>query len=432
MATQKWYQCQLAGLSNEAHIQASSPTSNERILGGFWDQHHLSTASIRYVQSTLPTPWPILLGCSIRALRNGLLGACMALKHHEGRFRPPSAVSVLLLSTLPYAFERRTPRISQVLAAAGSLLALITLSIMVSIRINHTNDYYGKWKINFSPTAAGFPNVGQCPFVVSNEYDPRFVCPHPYYVGCGLDRIFRGYRPGIDPLLRQSYIEAQSPNTYHVRNKLALGETILGLILLIPGIGGGFFVLIPSGLHPFRVDELDTNDKSHRWKRTTARIAVPSILVIIAVSFPPTTSNRQSPPASLFWTALGRSSPRAIKQSPGGRTMGSLYSIPGLETRQTERAGLISTTLSRRLIDGAFWSIGGLRTKVMFRIGCRSCRGVKEQAIDALDQEYCTSHCWIKGRSIEYFDDYSALRWWTFDDCFGIHLRPAMYYELSY
>jgi hypothetical protein len=146
--------------------------------------------------------------------------------------------------------------------------------MMVVVRINHANDYYGKWVLDVSGNMPGYSDIGICPFVVSQDDDPRNACPHPYYVGCGLNLITPGTET-TSTLLSESHMEGQDPNTYHVRNKLALGETILGLILLIPGIGGGFFILIPLSLvaigafivwavsalrDPFSVDLLDHDD----------------------------------------------------------------------------------------------------------------------------------------------------------------------------
>ncbi|KAH8669447.1 hypothetical protein BGZ60DRAFT_35275 [Tricladium varicosporioides] len=333
MSTLKWDQCELAQLQPGLNNTVSSPVAGENLIRGFWDSNHLSAASIHYTQATLPTPWPVLLAGLLMSLGSAIkilisnskkptmvsiaintafsslqvvrcvlafLGACIAIKSHEGRFRPPSAIVVLLLSTIPYSLERRSFRISRVFAGIGILFAIITLSMMVAIRAKDSNDYYGKWVLDFSGNVTGYSNTGNCPFVVGQDDDPRNTCPDPYYVGCGLnlipDDIYK-----TNKTLWQSKISGQNPNTYHVRNKLALGETILGLILLIPGIGGGFFILIPLGFvlmgsyivwavkflrRPFAVDPLDPNDELERYKKNTAKISTIAILIFIAVSFP--------------------------------------------------------------------------------------------------------------------------------------------------
>jgi hypothetical protein len=264
-------------------------------------------------------------------------------------------VIVLLLSAIPYSLERRSFRITRVLAGIGVILAIITLSMMVVVRINHANDYYGKWVLDVSGNMPGYSDIGICPFVVSQDDDPRNACPHPYYVGCGLNLITPGTET-TSTLLSESHMEGQDPNTYHVRNKLALGETILGLILLIPGIGGGFFILIPLSLvaigafivwavsalrDPFSVDLLDHDDMDQDeldgYKRTTARVATVAIVVVIAVSFPLHYLQQTKPTGFMILDSFGPPQPASYQTVAEGWDYGKpiLYSWTGKSTKGT-------------------------------------------------------------------------------------------------
>jgi hypothetical protein len=155
--------------------------------------------------------------------------ACLAIADTGGRYRSASAVVVLLLSALPYAIEPRVFRVSRAISALGGFLAFITLAMMIAVRVKNQNDYYAKLFLS-SPSS--------CAIAVKYANDPRYGCPHTYFVGCGLDN--------ATLLGAQYYIPQQNPNTFENRNRLALGETILGLLLFAPFIllGAGFTLYV--------------------------------------------------------------------------------------------------------------------------------------------------------------------------------------------
>jgi hypothetical protein len=97
------------------------------------------------------------------------------------------------------------------------------------------NDYYAKWIVSSSS--------GTCPIVVEVPLDMPEICWK--YVGCGLEKPqeLGGYS-------RTACITAQNPNTWGSRNRPALGEMILGLLLLSPLllVGGATIILVPIAL----------------------------------------------------------------------------------------------------------------------------------------------------------------------------------------
>ncbi|KAI9859283.1 MAG: hypothetical protein M1813_007057 [Trichoglossum hirsutum] len=295
----------------------TSPIANDNIQYGLVNPVHSSTMSIVYTSSTLPTPWPILLAGLLWSLLSAIRGmlpqrskpsqviyfsfsviafirclaaliaACEALATTGGRFRPASAVVVLLLSTLPYALNPRSYRLSRALAAIGTILVFITLSMMIAVRAKDSNNYYAKWVLT----------GGNCPAIIGKSM--LNICPPLYYVGCGLS--LPEVAKATDAELRMSFMQPQNPNTFKDTNKLALGETILGLLLIAPfillGIGFTLFViatamytlwevfvwLFESFARPFETDWDEGGEDNVRF---TATVAVVVILVYIAVSFP--------------------------------------------------------------------------------------------------------------------------------------------------
>lgn len=93
-----------------------------------------------------------------------------------------------------------------------------------------------------------------------------------------------------------------------------------GTILLIPGISGGFFNIVPLGViaigsflvwavtvlkHPFCVDLPDYKDKFDGYKRAAARVGTVIVVITIAVSLPLNYIQQTKPTGFMILNSFG-------------------------------------------------------------------------------------------------------------------------------
>ena len=309
-------------------IPPLGPVDGQLKYGGF-NQHHFSNVSIHYTQSTLPTPWPILtasLSLSlISAIRIvlfshshkisrfsristasfaviqfvrglfSLVAASLAVQRVGGRYLPPSALSVLLLSTFPYALEERVYQIFRALAAFSSLFTFAALLIMVALRLKSDVYSYGKLYVG----------GGLCPLAVKQQGG--------YWDGTGWELCTNHYKVGC--LAYNNYTD--SAINLNSSNEIVVSETVLGFI-----VGGVFCILGLAAIlgilvvlaalaslilnalrHPFAAEE-DYTDL-HSTRKKVAILLTVAIVVVILVSLPAHIVAQRNPRTYLVQDSFG-------------------------------------------------------------------------------------------------------------------------------
>jgi hypothetical protein len=256
LKSSNWTSCTPPSFPTLAHQPPSPTQANGSLLIGRWDPNHTSTAALIYKESTLPTPWPILLAGYLFSLATALFSSvpgciklqrdnyddgappshflaiissaiagyqslravfafgavCQALAETGGRYMAPSGILVLTVSMIPYVFDVNVYGAFRVLAGVGLVCNLITHTMLL---IAQHADYYGKWYL------VG----GNCPKIIGRSKDVR-SCPQQYFVGCFVDKLAR--RGDAKSTVKSGYFAAQPRDKIYIRNPIYVGEAILG------------------------------------------------------------------------------------------------------------------------------------------------------------------------------------------------------------
>jgi hypothetical protein len=145
----------------------TSPFYTGTVLQGFYNTNHTSTVGIAFDRTSLPTPWPILLGSlglslitaswalyTIResARRNWFTGLWFTLLNtirsvsalvatsriiagHGGHWSPPTSLCTLVLANIPYIY--RSPAPFDSIAIINTLIAFAALGMAALLRITN-------------------------------------------------------------------------------------------------------------------------------------------------------------------------------------------------------------------------------------------------------------------------------------------------------
>jgi hypothetical protein len=359
---------------------------------GEWNGMHTSNVSIAYINSTIPTPWPILIAGQfitlstaavtlarrknsflyskpshieaivlavpvlyqiVRALAS-LVSLSKALSGIGGHFMPPSGCFALALSFMPASANQKLHVITRRLAEFGIVIGLVETSIASIVQLLHPKNinYYGKW----------FVTGGSCPRLIGDL--DGWACLDQYYVGCGVATTVFGNQSSAhayNSTLQSGQMATQDPNFFHNHNLIAVSEyglsfvtfAVATFVLLVY-----FCILIGmpwDNFGKFFDFDLAPNEEGGVYK---AYLAVfPVILIFTLVIFPLHYTSQTKPVSFVVQDSVGNISAAALKNYLSWQPMWQNWTGDGVDGKTWTDFFLVKTPVDRYGFLHYWWNI---------------------------------------------------------------------------
>jgi hypothetical protein len=351
---------------------------------GEWNGSHTSNVSIVYSNSTIPTPWPLLLAGQLISLGTAALtlakgeysysspnskiihtkaialagpvlyqviravasfaSLCKALEGTGGHFMPVSGSWGLAISLMPAYCDEEMHVITRLLAGIGILIAFLEASIMANVQIFHPKNigYYGKW----------FTTGGSCPRLVGDL--DGWACFDQYYVGCGVDTLISGNQSSVNAdntTLHSGQMPTRDPNFLRLHNLIAVSEYGFSLITwaMAPlAVLGQFAVLIWFSYENLdKFFGFDTASTEEGGAYGVSLASLPTILIFIVVFFPMHYTSQTKPVSFVVQDSIGNISAAALKYNNGGQPVWQNWTGEGVDGKTWTDFFLVETPADR-------------------------------------------------------------------------------------
>jgi hypothetical protein len=347
---------------------------------GEWSDSHTSNVSIVFNNSTIPTPWPLLLtgqlislgtaaftlargeysytsldsrGTNIMAIVKAgpvvyqivravasFASLCKALEHTGGHFMPVSGSFGIAMSFMPAWLNEEMHVITRLIAGLGILIGLLEASVMSNVQLWTPKkfDYYGKWLVT----------GGSCPRLVGDL--KKWACADQYYVGCGVETLISGNQSSLNAhntTLHSGQMQTRDPNFLNLHNLIAISEYGFSFLIFLLGPLG-----VIGQVAAFIWFAWESSDNlfgfETRFTETGGTYAMslamlPMLLIFSVVFFPMHYTSQTKPVPFVIQDSIGNISAAVLQYNSGGKPVWQNWTGEGIDGKTWTDFFLVKT-----------------------------------------------------------------------------------------